>query len=97
MTLGTKTLLFYPPVYPKINTEVNAVVSHINNPADFYIQLVLIIHINEHICTLFQGCDEISCHKVNIYIQKLMHERRLGLLTFLNTDTEHTGRQGNQA
>ncbi|XP_045910588.1 RING finger protein 17 isoform X2 [Micropterus dolomieu] len=40
VTLGTKTLLFYPPVYPKINTEVNAVVSHINNPADFYIQLV---------------------------------------------------------
>ncbi|XP_044072779.1 RING finger protein 17 isoform X2 [Siniperca chuatsi] len=40
VTLGTSPLLYYPPVYPKINTELNAVVSHINNPADFYIQLV---------------------------------------------------------
>ncbi|XP_070770407.1 RING finger protein 17 [Enoplosus armatus] len=40
VTLGTRALLYYPPVYPKVNTEVNAVVSHINNPADFYIQLV---------------------------------------------------------
>ncbi|XP_073330079.1 RING finger protein 17 isoform X2 [Pagrus major] len=40
VTLGRKPLLYYPPVYPKMNTELNAVVSHINNPADFYIQLV---------------------------------------------------------
>ncbi|KAF3843527.1 hypothetical protein F7725_002376 [Dissostichus mawsoni] len=37
--LGMRTLLFYPPVYPKVDTEVNAVVSHINSPADFYIQV----------------------------------------------------------
>ncbi|XP_074550284.1 RING finger protein 17 [Halichoeres trimaculatus] len=35
-----KPLSYYPPVYPKVNTEVNAVVCHINSPADFYIQLV---------------------------------------------------------
>uniref|UniRef100_A0A4W6DQE7 Ring finger protein 17 n=1 Tax=Lates calcarifer TaxID=8187 RepID=A0A4W6DQE7_LATCA len=40
VTLGRRPLLYYPPVYPKINTELNAVVSHINNAADFYIQLV---------------------------------------------------------
>ncbi|XP_027147115.1 RING finger protein 17 isoform X2 [Larimichthys crocea] len=40
VTLGRKPLLYYPPVYPKINTEVDVVVSHINNPADFFIQLV---------------------------------------------------------
>uniref|UniRef100_A0AAQ6A8N9 Tudor domain-containing protein n=1 Tax=Amphiprion ocellaris TaxID=80972 RepID=A0AAQ6A8N9_AMPOC len=40
VTLGRRPLLYYPPVYPNINTELNAVVSHINNPADFYIQLV---------------------------------------------------------
>uniref|UniRef100_A0A3P8U2J1 Ring finger protein 17 n=1 Tax=Amphiprion percula TaxID=161767 RepID=A0A3P8U2J1_AMPPE len=40
VTLGRRPLLYYPPVYPKINTELNAVVSHINTPADFYIQLV---------------------------------------------------------
>ncbi|XP_040005066.1 RING finger protein 17 isoform X2 [Xiphias gladius] len=39
VTLGRRPLLYYPPVHPKINTELNAVVSHINNPADFYIQL----------------------------------------------------------
>lgn len=43
MTLGRKPLLYYPPVYPKINTEVDVVVSHINNPADFFIQLVLTV------------------------------------------------------
>ncbi|XP_026232525.1 RING finger protein 17 isoform X2 [Anabas testudineus] len=40
VSLGRRPLLYYPPVYPKINTELNAVVSHINSPADFYIQLV---------------------------------------------------------
>ncbi|KAM7380101.1 hypothetical protein PAMP_003418 [Pampus punctatissimus] len=40
VTLGRTPLLYYPPNYPSINTELNAVVSHINNPADFYIQLV---------------------------------------------------------
>ncbi|XP_071337551.1 RING finger protein 17 [Trachinotus anak] len=40
VTLSRRPLLYYPPIYPKINTELNAVVSHINNPADFYIQLV---------------------------------------------------------
>ncbi|XP_075961117.1 RING finger protein 17 [Anarhichas minor] len=38
--LSRRPLLYYPPKHPKINTELNAVVSHINNPADFYIQLV---------------------------------------------------------
>ncbi|KAM8749037.1 RING finger protein 17 isoform 2-T3 [Acanthopagrus schlegelii] len=40
VTLGRKPLQYYPPVYPKMNIELNAVVSHINNPADFYIQMV---------------------------------------------------------
>ncbi|XP_034430715.1 RING finger protein 17 isoform X2 [Hippoglossus hippoglossus] len=40
VTLSRKPLLFYPPVYPNNNRALNAVVSHINNPADFYIQLV---------------------------------------------------------
>ncbi|XP_040913538.1 RING finger protein 17 [Toxotes jaculatrix] len=40
VTLDMRPLLYYPPVFPKINTVLNAVVSHINNPADFYIQLV---------------------------------------------------------
>ncbi|XP_065818266.1 RING finger protein 17 [Labrus bergylta] len=39
VSLGRKPLSYYPPVYPKVNKEVNAVVSHINSPADFYIQL----------------------------------------------------------
>ncbi|XP_032385352.1 RING finger protein 17 [Etheostoma spectabile] len=38
--LGRRPLLYYPRDYPKFNTELNAVVSHINNPSDFYIQLV---------------------------------------------------------
>ncbi|KAM6978397.1 RING finger protein 17 [Tautogolabrus adspersus] len=40
VSLGRKPLSYYSPVYPKINEEANAVVSHINSPADFYIQLV---------------------------------------------------------
>uniref|UniRef100_A0A3Q3XBP1 Tudor domain-containing protein n=1 Tax=Mola mola TaxID=94237 RepID=A0A3Q3XBP1_MOLML len=40
LTVDRKPLLYYRPVYPKLNREVNAVVSHINNPADFYIQQV---------------------------------------------------------
>ncbi|CAB1418936.1 unnamed protein product [Pleuronectes platessa] len=40
VTLSRTPLLFYPPVYPNNNRALNAVVSHINNPADFYIQLV---------------------------------------------------------
>ncbi|KAM8854806.1 RING finger protein 17 [Spinachia spinachia] len=40
VNLGVWPLLFYPPKYPKSNTELSAVVSHINSPADFYIQLV---------------------------------------------------------
>ncbi|XP_028991937.1 RING finger protein 17 [Betta splendens] len=39
VSMGTIPLLYYPPVRPKINTELSAVVSHINNPADFYVQL----------------------------------------------------------
>ncbi|KAM6934575.1 RING finger protein 17 [Xenentodon cancila] len=35
-----RPLMYYPPVYPKINTELNAMVSHINSPSDFYIQVV---------------------------------------------------------
>ncbi|XP_063744191.1 RING finger protein 17 isoform X1 [Eleginops maclovinus] len=37
--LGMRPLLYYPPEYPKVNTEINAVVSHINTPADFYIRV----------------------------------------------------------
>ncbi|XP_068602714.1 RING finger protein 17 [Brachionichthys hirsutus] len=40
VTLGRKPLLYYPPVCPERGTELNAVVSHVNSPADFYIQLV---------------------------------------------------------
>ncbi|KAK2840140.1 hypothetical protein Q5P01_013880 [Channa striata] len=40
VTLGRRPLLYYPPVYPTTNRELNAVVSHINSPADFFIQLV---------------------------------------------------------
>lgn len=53
MTLGRKPLLYYPPVYPKLNTEVNAVVSHINNPSDFYIQLVSNTHLKKYLCYIF--------------------------------------------
>ncbi|XP_015234378.1 PREDICTED: RING finger protein 17 [Cyprinodon variegatus] len=38
--LGRRSLMYYPPVYPKANTECDAVVCHINNASDFYIQLV---------------------------------------------------------
>ncbi|XP_062861401.1 RING finger protein 17 isoform X2 [Trichomycterus rosablanca] len=38
--IGSKPLHFYPPVLPKLNTKLNAVVSHVNTPSDFYIQLV---------------------------------------------------------
>ncbi|XP_054602581.1 RING finger protein 17 isoform X2 [Nothobranchius furzeri] len=31
--------MFCPPVYPTTNREVNAIVRHINDPSDFYIQL----------------------------------------------------------
>ncbi|KAK2850477.1 hypothetical protein Q7C36_009260 [Tachysurus vachellii] len=37
---GGKIMRFYPPVLPKLNTTLNAVVSHVNTPSDFYIQLV---------------------------------------------------------
>ncbi|KAL6100378.1 rnf17 [Pungitius sinensis] len=40
VNLGMWPLLFHPPKYPQINTELSAVVSHVNSPADFYIQLV---------------------------------------------------------
>ncbi|KAM4731883.1 RING finger protein 17 [Anableps anableps] len=40
VTLGRKPLMYYPPVYPEASTELDAVVSHINNLSDFYIQLV---------------------------------------------------------
>ncbi|XP_034017974.1 RING finger protein 17 [Thalassophryne amazonica] len=40
VVLGRRPLMFYPPVYPKIHRECDAVVCHINNPADFYIQMV---------------------------------------------------------
>lgn len=47
MNLGRWPLLFHPPKYPEVNTELDAVVSHINSPADFYIQLVLNMR---HVC-----------------------------------------------
>ncbi|XP_059355870.1 RING finger protein 17-like isoform X2 [Carassius carassius] len=37
---GSAPLLFYPSVRPALNTEVNAMVSHVNTPSDFYVQLV---------------------------------------------------------
>ncbi|TSO88057.1 UDP-glucose:glycoprotein glucosyltransferase 2 [Bagarius yarrelli] len=37
---STRTMQFYPPVFPKLNTQLKAVVSHVNTPSDFYIQLV---------------------------------------------------------
>ncbi|XP_056611045.1 RING finger protein 17 isoform X1 [Triplophysa dalaica] len=37
---SSKPLLFYPPVHPKKDVEVNAVLSHVNTPSDFYVQLV---------------------------------------------------------
>ncbi|XP_027878178.1 RING finger protein 17 isoform X1 [Xiphophorus couchianus] len=40
VTLGRKPLMYYSPVYPEASTELDAVVSHINNLSDFYIQLV---------------------------------------------------------
>ncbi|XP_061580277.1 RING finger protein 17 [Cololabis saira] len=40
VTPTMRPLMYYPPIYPKNNAEVNAVVSHINSPSDFYIQLV---------------------------------------------------------
>lgn len=43
---GRNPLLFFPPIFPELNKEVNAVVSHINNPADFYIQLVPDTHMS---------------------------------------------------
>lgn len=61
--MGRRPLLYYHPNYPKINTELNAVVSHINNPADFHIQLVLNMLMNKYTHThnlynvLNQGSD----------------------------------------
>nr|XP_033473084.1 RING finger protein 17 [Epinephelus lanceolatus]XP_033473085.1 RING finger protein 17 [Epinephelus lanceolatus] len=37
---GRRPLQYYPPEYPRIKKELIAVVSHINDPADFYIKLV---------------------------------------------------------
>ncbi|XP_055086710.1 RING finger protein 17 [Periophthalmus magnuspinnatus] len=40
VTVSKKPLLYYPPVSPRTHTELNAVVSYIHTPGDFYIQLV---------------------------------------------------------
>ncbi|XP_021334643.1 RING finger protein 17 isoform X1 [Danio rerio] len=40
ITTGSAPLLFYPSVQPSLNVEVNAMVSHVNTPSDFYVQLV---------------------------------------------------------
>ncbi|XP_016093416.1 RING finger protein 17 isoform X2 [Sinocyclocheilus grahami] len=37
---GSAPLLFYPSVRPALNVEGNAMVSHVNTPSDFYVQLV---------------------------------------------------------
>ncbi|KAK0152641.1 RING finger protein 17 [Merluccius polli] len=37
---NSDTLLFYPPVRPRSQSEQNAMVTHVNTPQDFYIQLV---------------------------------------------------------
>uniref|UniRef100_A0A8C7CAS3 Ring finger protein 17 n=1 Tax=Oncorhynchus kisutch TaxID=8019 RepID=A0A8C7CAS3_ONCKI len=39
-TQGSRPLQFYLPVFPRTNVELNAVVSHIDTPSHFYIQLV---------------------------------------------------------
>ncbi|XP_058476020.1 RING finger protein 17 isoform X2 [Solea solea] len=49
-------LLYYPPVYPIPHMELDAVVSHINNPADFYIQLV------ENMESLLLSCKLQDCY-----------------------------------
>ncbi|XP_017324761.1 RING finger protein 17 isoform X1 [Ictalurus punctatus] len=59
---GSTTLLFYPPVYPKLNMELNAVVSHVNTPSDFYIQLVdnmefLLLNTKLQNCYGFPGAE----------------------------------------
>lgn len=43
--LEKKPQMYPHPVYPKTDVEINAVVSHINNPADFYIQVVPIFSV----------------------------------------------------
>ncbi|XP_046903761.1 RING finger protein 17 [Hypomesus transpacificus] len=40
MPCGRKPLQYYPPVYPCTHLELNAMVSHINDPSHFYIQLM---------------------------------------------------------
>ncbi|XP_072300260.1 RING finger protein 17 [Eucyclogobius newberryi] len=40
MIVSKKPLLYYPPVSPRTHAELNAVVSYIHTPGDFYIQLV---------------------------------------------------------
>ncbi|XP_036401470.1 RING finger protein 17 [Megalops cyprinoides] len=35
-----RPLHFYPPAYPRLMVELDAVVCHVNSPSDFYIQLV---------------------------------------------------------
>lgn len=52
LSLGKTPLQYYPPVCPSVSTEVDAVVSHINNPADFYIQLVLHVIVCKQIMML---------------------------------------------
>ncbi|TRY97078.1 hypothetical protein DNTS_027273, partial [Danionella cerebrum] len=37
---GSAPLLFYPAFQPAIDVELNAIVSHVNTPSDFYVQLV---------------------------------------------------------
>lgn len=51
MTQCINPLVYYFPVLPKTNTELSAVVSHINDPSDFYIQLVW--HQEEKIKTFY--------------------------------------------
>ncbi|KAM9486561.1 RING finger protein 17 isoform 2-T2 [Clarias gariepinus] len=39
VTPAFRPLTFYPPVHPKLNTELSAAISHVNTPSDFYLQL----------------------------------------------------------
>uniref|UniRef100_A0A673WF16 Ring finger protein 17 n=1 Tax=Salmo trutta TaxID=8032 RepID=A0A673WF16_SALTR len=58
-TQGSRPLQFYLPVFPRTNVELNAVVSHIDTPSHFYIQLVG--HTQTHIHSTDDQDLEVYC------------------------------------